>query len=120
METLMMNVYILQLHIVKVLITGCGDQFVMNILHYAICCMQHVHVMPMNFATLFNVVAQPCNETNAIRLTYGNIPTIGRLEVCSGGHWGTVCSHGTTSATATVACRQLNHAAIGKNFATPY
>ena len=65
------------------------------------------------------VVAQPCNETNAIRLTYGTNPTIGRLEVCSGGYWGTVCSTGTTSATATVACRQLNHAAVGENIKLP-
>ena len=70
------------------------------------------HIHDLYFAFL-SIVAQPCNETNATRLTYGTI-TIGRLEVCTGGYWGTVCSLGTTNATATVACRQLNHAAVGK------
>ena len=51
----------------------------------------------------------PCNETNAIQLTLGTSVTIGRLEVCSGGYWKSVCGVGTTNATATVACRQLNH-----------
>ena len=69
----------------------------------------------ISVSALLSIVAQPCNETNAIRLTY-TIHTFGRLEVCSGGYWETVCSLGTTSATSTVACRQLNHAAVGKNF----
>ena len=55
---------------------------------------------------------KPCNETNDIRLALGTL-TLGRLEVCSGGYWKSVCGIGTTNATATVACRQLDHVPRG-------
>ena len=54
-----------------------------------------------------------CNETGAVRLTHGSSTRIGRLEVCSNGHWGSVCSIGTTNATARVVCRELGHVARG-------
>ena len=60
----------------------------------------------------FLLAIQLCNETGAIRLTHGTA-SLGRLEVCSGGHWGSVCIEGVTNATATVACAQLNHAPQG-------
>ena len=60
----------------------------------------------------FLLAIQLCNETGAIRLTHGTA-SLGRLEVCSGGHWGSVCIEGATNATATVACAQLNHAPQG-------
>ena len=50
-----------------------------------------------------------CSE-NAVRLRLG--PTIysGLLEVCHGGHWGTVCGGSSVNNNlATVVCRQLGY-----------
>ena len=59
---------------------------------------------------------EPCSSsTDTIRLTHLSSDTIGRLEVCSGDKWGTVCGIGATIDTiATVACRELDHAAEGE------
>lgn len=58
---------------------------------------------------------EPCTSTDTIRLTQFSSDRIGRLEVCSGDKWGTVCGNGATISTiATVACRELNHAAKGR------
>ena len=75
------------------------------------------------------LVPQPCNEleTGAIRLTHGDTldrfssyySMRGRLEVCFGGQWGSVCySYESRIGIATVACRQLNHTTSGKNTST--
>ena len=55
----------------------------------------------------------PCSTSNnTIRLGQSSIDTFGRLEVCSGNKWGTVCGSGANLETiARVACRELNHAA---------
>jgi hypothetical protein len=45
----------------------------------------------------------------AVRLMQGNA-TAGRVEVCVGGLWGTVCSQGWDNVDASVACRQLGYA----------
>ena len=59
------------------------------------------------------LVIDPCNESDTIRLTHYASDTIGRLEMCSSGIWGTVCGNGATDDVATVACRELNHATTG-------
>ena len=51
---------------------------------------------------------QNCNEGD-VRLVNGTVEMQGRLEVCTGGVWGTVCSDGFTLAAAYVACKQLGH-----------
>ena len=58
------------------------------------------------------IAIEPCNKMGAIRLTHGASNT-GRLEVCSGGNWGSVCGFEAANDIAEVACRQLNHAAQG-------
>ena len=59
-------------------------------------------------------VQESCSEEGTIRLTKSSVSTAGRLEVCSGGTWGTVCGNtATTAAVAKVACRELDHAAEG-------
>ena len=47
-----------------------------------------------------------CNEGD-VRLVNGTVENQGRLEVCTGGVWGTVCSSGFSRAAAYVACKQL-------------
>ncbi|CAI8052103.1 Deleted in malignant brain tumors 1 protein [Geodia barretti] len=63
-------------------------------------------------------VKESCEVPNSIRLTttWFRNRTIGRLEMCSGNVWGTVCGNGAARAIAVVACRELNHAANGTLF----
>ena len=55
----------------------------------------------------------PCNDTN-IRLTGGWDGREGRVEVCFGGQWGTVCNNSWDTNDAAVVCRQLGIASQGK------
>ena len=104
METFHQTVLALQSHSVKVKaifcplcikIQSCETESSLNRAHF-----YHTHT-----------ALEPCSDPEAIRLTSYIIDTFGRLEVCSGGYWGTVCGIGATNAIAKVACRQLNHAA---------
>ena len=51
---------------------------------------------------------QNCNEGD-VRLVNGTVEMEGRLEVCTGGVWGTVCGYSFTRTAAYVACKQLGH-----------
>ena len=58
----------------------------------------------------------PGNCTNGdIRLEGGRNPKEGRVEVCVGDHWVTVCYDGWTSTQAKVVCRQLNYSSSGSS-----
>ena len=50
--------------------------------------------------------APQCNETD-IRIVGGSNNMEGRVEVCIGGQWGTVCDDQWGAPDAQVACRQL-------------
>ena len=67
------------------------------------------------FIVLFTVQDTCGSEAEgALRLTQRSThETIGRLEVCFGGYWGSVCGIGATDTIADIACRQLNYATEG-------
>ena len=69
--------------------------------------------------TLFLAHNFPCN----IDCTDGSIKlipydsyseTVGRVEVCVDGTWGSICSRFFTNSDAQVVCKQLGHTALGK------
>ena len=51
-----------------------------------------------------------------IRLANGRHSLEGRVEVCYGGVWGTVCSNGWGQADANVVCQQLQNGTLGTIF----
>ncbi len=56
----------------------------------------------------------PSCESGSLRLVNGRVDYEGRLEVCLGGRWGTVCDDRFDSLEATVVCRQLGYSSEGK------
>ena len=59
-----------------------------------------------------DITGQSCT-TGDVRLVGGGNSLQGRVEVCSGGLWGTVCDDGWTNVDANVVCGQLGYAHEG-------
>ena len=54
-----------------------------------------------------------CTEDGQIQLVDGSNDLNGRLEICFGGVWGTVCDDLWDTRDAEVVCRQLGHITAG-------
>lgn len=46
-------------------------------------------------------------QTGDVRLVNGTSPSEGRVEICMGGVWGTVCDNAWDQLDASIVCRQL-------------
>ena len=56
-----------------------------------------------------------CAGVGSIRLIDGPSSNEGRVEVCNGGIWGTICGNYWRYIEAQVVCRQLGFSSIGKS-----
>ena len=63
--------------------------------------------MPVSIRIIHNFLAGSQCIENSIRLRGGSTMFEGRVEVCLGGGWGTVCDDGWSQYDGIVTCRQL-------------
>ena len=59
------------------------------------------------------ILLYPACTDGSIRLVGGSTSNEGRVELCFGGIWGTVCDNRWDTSAARVACRQLGYSGTG-------
>ena len=62
-----------------------------------------------------SAVPDPACDNGDLRLIGGTSSLEGRVEICFGGRWGTVCDDSWDAIDASVACRQLGFSPDGKD-----
>ena len=65
-------------------------------------------------AEAVGVVCEPNCTEGELRLADGNTPYEGRVELCMGGLWGTVCDKSWSTRDSEVICKQMNLSKIGE------
>lgn len=81
--------------------------------------LPHPHPLSVSFSIFLPpfphsyLLEQNCTN-GEIRLIGGSGPHEGRVEVCSGDQWSTVCDNGWDETDAGVVCRQLGYEARGQ------
>ena len=68
--------------------------------------------LSLNYYTHYSLYMLDCKD-GSLRLLDGSTPLIGRVEVCVGGSWGTICDEYWDNNDARVACRQLGYSPEG-------
>ena len=74
--------------------------------------MDKIRIVFVVFFVLFSLANNAVCEHGEIRLVGGN-SSQGRVEICIGGRWGTVCNDQWDEADATVVCTQLGFSPEG-------
>ena len=70
------------------------------------------HSLSLSYNYVYTVRDPECTHGD-IRLEDGLTPLEGRVELCIGGRWGTVCDDFWGAPDANVVCRQLGYSGTG-------